>query len=170
VWSYLALFKGPARLAMKPAADVAAVSPMDATDANRAPATLTIEPRVVVAKREESFTFTVTASGVTEMTSATAQVNYNAALLQFVRLVGGGLLATGGQPVVLAHRDDPEAGVLKISAQRTARGLPGDNAVLSLEFRPRTAGAGRILVALAARDGQGHTIKVPEGHAEVTIK
>ena len=72
--------------------------------------------------------------------------------------------------MVLAHRDDPEAGVLKISAQRVARGLPGDNAVLSLVFRPRTAGAGRILIALSARDGQGHAIEVPEGHAEVAIK
>jgi hypothetical protein len=155
---------------MQPAANVAAVSPVDAKEASRVPATLTIEPRVVIAKRDESFTLTVTASGVPEMTSAAAQVNYNAALLQFVRLAGGGLLATGGQPVVMAHRDDPEAGVLKISAQRTARGLPGDNAVLSLEFRPRTAGAGRILIALSARDSQGHTIEVPEGHAEITIK
>jgi len=169
-WSYLALFKGPARPAMQPAADVAAVSGVDTKGATKAPARLTIEPRVVVAKKEEIFTLTVTASGVTEMTSTAAQVNYNASLLQFVGLEGGGILATGGQQVVMAHRDDPEAGVLKISAQRVARGLSGDNAVLSLVFRPRTAGADRILIALAARDGQGRTIEVPEGHAEVTIK
>jgi len=169
-WSYLALFKRPARLAMQPAAHAVAVSPMDAKDANKAPATLTIEPRVVVAKREQSFTLTFTASGVSEMTSAAAQVNYDAALLQFVGLAGGGILATSEQQVVLAHRDDPQAGVLKISAQRTARGLPGDNAVFSLVFRPRTTGAGRILIALAARDGQGHAIEIPAGHTEVTIK
>jgi hypothetical protein len=169
-WIYLALFKSPSRLAVRPAADVAAGSPVDANAANKAPATLTIEPRAVVANREESFTFTVTASGVTEMTSAAAQVNYDATLLQFVGLAGGGILSSGGQQVVLAHRDDPDAGVLKINAQRLAGGLPGDNAVLSLVFRPRTVGAGRILIALAARDGQGHAIEVPGGHAEVTIK
>jgi hypothetical protein len=169
-WIYLALFNGPSRLAVRPAADVAPVSPVDAKGANKAAATLTIEPGAVVAKREESFTFTVTASGVAEMTSAAAQVNYDATLLQFVGLAGGGILASGGQDVVLAHRDDPDAGVLKINVQRLARGLPGDNAVLSLVFRPRTAGAGRILIALAARDRQGHAIEVPEGHAEVTIK
>jgi hypothetical protein len=169
-WSYLALFKGPSHLAAQPAADVAAVSPMNAKSANQAPATLTIEPTAVVAKREESFTFTVTASGVTELTSASVQVNYDATLLQFVGLAGGGILATGGQQVVMAHRDDPEVGVLKISAQRLTGGLPGDNAVLTLVFRPRTIGTGRILITLAARDGQGHAIAVPEGHAEVTIQ
>jgi hypothetical protein len=169
-WSYLALFKRPASVAGQRPAEIVAADPVDAKDATKAAATLTVEPRAVVAERAESFTFTVTASGVTEMTSAAAQVNYDASLLQFVGLAGGGIFASGEQDVVLAHRDDPDTGVLKISAQRLARGLPGDNAVLSLVFRPRTVGTGTILIALAARDGHGHAIEVPSGHADVTIK
>jgi hypothetical protein len=169
-WSYRALFGRPAPVADKRPAEIAVDNPVDGKEATRAPATLTIEPRVVVAKMAESISLTVTVSGVTEMTSAAAQVNYNASLLQFVGLAGGGILASGGQQVVLAHRDDPETGVLKISAQRLAPGLPGDNAVLSLVFRPRSIGTGRIIIAVSARDGQGHAIEVPEGRAEVAVQ
>jgi len=169
-WSYWMLFERPARPAAKRPAEIAAASPGDGKDAARAQAMLTIEPRAVLAKMAESFTLTITASGVAEMTSAAAQINYDGRLLQFESLAGGGILANGGQQVVLAHRDDPDAGVLKINAQRLERGLPGDNAILSLVFRSRTRGTATILVALGARDSQGRAIEVPKGHAAITIE
>jgi hypothetical protein len=172
--SYWVLFPRLADRATKLPAEVAAASAADAKDtarnATRAQATLTIVPRVVVATMAESFTLTITASGVSEMSSAGAQINYDASLLQFESLAGGGILASSGEQVVLAHRDDPDAGLLKISAQRLSQALPGDSAVLTLVFHPRTRGAGRILIIFGARDGQGHSIAVPEGHAEVTIQ
>ena len=104
------------------------------------------------------------------MSSVAAQINYDARLLQFESLAGGGILASGGQQVVLAHRDDPDAGVLKISAQRLSRPVPGESAVLTMVFRPRTRGNSRILITFGARDDQGHAIEVPEANASVTIR
>jgi hypothetical protein len=169
VWSYMVIFGRPARLAAKQPPEMAAATRVKASDATRTRAALTIEPRAVIAKMADTFTLTVTVSRMSEMTSAGAQISYDAGLLQFVHLAGGGILANG-QEVVLAHRDDPETGVLKISAQRPAGALSGDSAVLDLVFRPRKSGNGMILVALAARDSQGRSFAIPDGHAEVTVK
>jgi len=169
VWSYLAIFGRPAWLAARKPPEMAAATPVKATDATRTQAALTIEPGAVMAKMADTFTLTVTVSRVSQMTSAGAQISYDAGLLQFVQLAGGGILASG-QEVVLAHRDDPETGVLKVNAQRPARSLSGDSAVLDLVFRPRKSGNGMIIVAVAARDSQGRSFEIPEGHAEVTVK
>ena len=129
-------------------------------------AVLKIDPDTVIATRTNTFAVSVAVSNAPNIASVAIEVNYDPNLMQFVDVAEGGSPGKDGQPALLAHRDDPAAGVLKISAQRP----PGkDGAFLNLTFRAVEKGTGSIGIALGARDSQGQAIDALESRASITI-
>jgi hypothetical protein len=154
-----------------PPAPSAAADAAQAQPVPNARATLNIDPEAIITQASKTFALNVTVSRVPDVASVAMEVGYEPALVQFVSVAEVGPLAKNGQHMVLAHRDDPAAGVLKISAQRPPGSLsvPGDGAVLSLVFRARRRGTASISIAPGTRDSQGQSIDPAGSHASVTI-
>jgi len=142
-----------------------------AAPAANARATLNLDPGAIIAQASKSFALNVTISRVPDIASVAMEIDYEPSLMQFVSVAEVGPLAKDGQHVVLAHRDDQAAGVLKISAQRPpgSLGIPADGAVLSLVFRARRKGTASVSIAPGTRDSQGQSIDALGSHASVTI-
>jgi hypothetical protein len=142
-----------------------------AQPATNASATLKIDPEAIIAQASKSFALNVTISRVPDIASVAMEIDYQPSLMQFVSVAEVGPLAKDGQHVVLAHRDDQAAGVLKISAQRPpgSLGIPADGAVLSLVFRARRKGTANVSIVPGNRDSQGQSIDALGSHASVTI-
>jgi hypothetical protein len=163
-WTYLAMSN-------RTAAPASIGLVRDGATAAIAKATLKIDPEAITTRPKNTFAFNLILSGAPDIASAVMQIDYDPKLMQFVSAADGGLLAKGDEPALLAHRDDPIAGVLKISAQRPPGGLSasGDGTVLRLMFVARAKGSGRIAIAPSARDIQGRPIDVLAARAQVNI-
>src|SRR5262249_28552348 len=162
----------PKRLASPPtatpSAPTAAPGAAQSQPAANARATLNIDPAAIVAQASKTFAFNVAISRIPDI--ASVEIDYEPNLIQFVSVADVGPLAKDGQHVVLAHRDDPASGVLKISAQWPPRTVSlGDGAVLSFVFRARRRGTASVSIAPGTRDSQGQSIDVAGSHASVTI-
>jgi hypothetical protein len=142
-----------------------------AQPAANASATLKIDPEAIIAQASKSFALNLTISRVPDIASVAMEIDYEPTLMQFVSVAEVGPLAKDGPHVVLAHRDDQTAGVLKISAQRPpgSLGIPADGAVLSLVFRARRKGTASVSIAPGTRDSQGQSIDALGSHSFVTI-
>src|SRR5262249_18486978 len=111
-------------------------------------ATLKIDPEAIDIKKGSTFVLNVTFSHVPDIASVALQINYDPKVVEFVKVSGGAQLERDGQPAVLAQRDDPATGTLKISAQRPP-GNPGfsaDGTALGLVFWAREKGAGNVSI------------------------
>jgi hypothetical protein len=139
--------------------------------AANARATLNLDPEAIIAQASKTFALNVTISRVPDIASVAMEIDYEPNVMQFVSVAEVGPLAKDGPHVVLAHRDDQAAGVLKISAQRPpgSLGIPADGAVLSLVFRARRKGTATVAIAPGTRDSQGQSIDALGSHASVTI-
>jgi len=159
------------RLASTSTAIPPALRAAQAQPAANARATLKIDPEAIIAQASKSFALNLTISRVPDIASVAMEIDYEPSLMQFVSVAEVGPLAKDGQHVVLAHRDDQAAGVLKISAQRPpgSLGIPADGAVLSLVFRARRKGTASVSIAQGTRDSQGQSIDALGSHASVTI-
>src|SRR5215472_50464 len=158
------------RLASTSTAIPPALRAAQAAPAN-ARATLKIDPEAIIAQASKSFALNVTISRVPDIASVAMEIEYEPNLIQFISVAEVGPLAKDGQHVVLAHRDDQAAGVLKISAQRPpgSLGIPADGAVISLVFRARKKGTASVSIAPGTRDSQGQSIDALGSHSFVTI-
>lgn len=172
IWIYPSVAKrlAPTSTAILPAAS-AAPEPAPAQPAGNARATLNIDPVAIVAQAGKTFALNVTISRVPDIASVAMEIDYEPNLVQFVTVAEVGPLAKDGQHVVLAHRDDPASGVLKISAQLPPGtvSVAGDGAVLSFVFRARRKGTASVSIAPGTRDSQGQSIDAAGSHASVTI-
>ena len=172
VWIYLSIAKRlPSTSTAVPPAPSAAPEAAQAQPVPNARATLNIDPQAIVTQASKTFAFNVTISRVPDVASVAIEIDYEPTLVQFVSVAEVGPLAKNGQHVVLAHRDDPAAGVLKLSAQRPPANLsvPRDGAVLSLVFRARRRGTAGVSIPPGTRDSQGQPIDLTGSHASVTI-
>ena len=172
IWIYPSIMKRLASTstAIAPASRTGSQA-AQAQPAANARATLKIDPEAIIAQASKSFALNVTISRVPDSASVAMEIDYEPNLMQFVSVAEVGPLAKDGQHVVLAHRDDQAAGVLKISAQRPpgSLGIPADGAVLSLVFRARRKGTASVSIAPGTRDSQGQSIDALGSHASVTI-
>ena len=87
--------------------------------------------------------------------------------MQFIAVTRGAEQASTADQGLVAHRDDPLTGILKISAQRpghTDRGV-----IVGLVFRAKRTGNTKVLVASGARDDQGRHIDVSDANVVITI-
>ena len=76
-----------------------------------------------------------------------------------------------GRPVVLAQRNDPLTGVLKVSAEQSpgTPGLSGDGPVFALSFRAKGKGKGTLSIVPSAHDSQGRRIEMAESQVSVRV-
>jgi hypothetical protein len=135
-------------------------------------AALKVDPEAVDVRKGSTFILNVTFSHAPDIASVALQINYDPKVVEFVKVSGGAQLERDGQAAVLAQRDDPVTGTLKISAQRPP-GNPGfsaDGTALGLVFWAREKGTGNVSIASGAHDTQGRTVDVLGSQAAVFVR
>jgi len=134
-------------------------------------AALKIDPASIVAPSGRTFVLSGLLSRGQDIASVAIQIDYDPKLLQFVAVSEGPFLGKDGQQVVLAQRDDPLTGVLKISAQRPpgSSGISGDGPLFTLSFQGRTKGTGTVSIIPGAHDSQGRRVEVLGSNVLVTV-
>ena len=131
---------------------------------------LRLDPERITAHRGGTFSLNVDFSRRSAVVSVALQVNYDPKLVQFISVAQDGSLEEDGQQLVLAHRDDPVAGILKISAQGPLRVSGASNGtILGLIFRARARGTCRVSVTPGVRDDQGRAFDLPGSQASISI-
>jgi hypothetical protein len=129
------------------------------------------DPDPVVARLGSSFVLNAVLSRGSDIASVGVEIDYDANLLQFVGVSEGGFLVKAGQQFVLTHRDDPLAGVLKISAEQSPGnpGISGDGPVFALSFQARKRGKATVSIVPGAHDSQGGRIEMAGSQVSVTV-
>ena len=101
------------------------------------------------------------------------QVSYDKNRLQLLNVSNGSLLSRDGQVVVLTHREDPDSGMVQMSASRPpgAPGVFGDGPVFTLTFMAREAGTSSLVAnRSAARTPANLQLPLAGAQATVTVK
>jgi hypothetical protein len=134
-------------------------------------AALKIDPTSIAVATGRTFVLNGLLSRGQDIASLAIQIDYDPKLLQFVGASEGAFLGNDGQQVVLAQRDDPLTGVLKISAQRPpgSPGISGDGPVFTLSFQGLTKGTGTVSILPGAHDSQGRRVEVLGSNVLVTV-
>lgn len=129
-------------------------------------------PDPVVAPLGSSFVLNAVLSRGSDVASVGVQIDYDASLLQLMGVSEGGLLVNGGRSFVLAQRNDPLTGVLKVSAEESPGnpGISGDGPVFALSFQARKKGKATVSIVPGAHDSQGRRIEVTGSQVSVTVK
>jgi hypothetical protein len=129
------------------------------------------DPDPVVAPLGSTFVVNAVLSRGSDIASVAVQIDYDANLLQFMGVAQGGFLAKPGQQFVLAQRNDPLTGVLKISAQQSPGkpGISGDGPVFALSFQARQRGTATVSIVPSAHDSQGRRIEMAGSQASVRV-
>lgn len=166
-WGYRAIPKQSRATGTSHPAQFTAFAPTKTSGAGRTSATLTIDPGAVIVHRMDNFTLHVNVSAVPDSAFVAMQVTYDPNLMQFVDLTRGADRASTADQGLLAHRDDPLTGILKISAQPPGHSDRG--VVVGLVFRAKGTGNTKVLVASGARDDQGRHLDVSDANVAVTI-
>ena len=107
-----------------------------------------------------------------DIASVPIQITYDPKILQFVTVTTGDFLAKDGQPVVLAHRDDPTVGALQVTAQRPpgSKGVGGDGTVFNLTFLARASGTAVVNISVpGANNSQNQPVPVTGGKSAITV-
>jgi hypothetical protein len=125
----------------------------------------------VAAPLGSSFILSAVLSRGSDIASVAAQIEYDANLLQFTGVSQGGFLVKSGRQVVLAQRNDPLTGVLKISAEQSlgTPGISGDGPVFTLSFQARKRGKGVVSILPSAHDSQGRRIEMAGSQVSLRI-
>jgi hypothetical protein len=160
---------GPAILPLQNAAPTGGMA-ANAIPSGERP-TLRINPDPVVATLGQTVVLNGLFSRGQDISSVAIQIDYDPNLLQFMGVSEGGFLGKDGQQVVLAQRDDPLTGILKISAQRPpgSPGISGDGPVFALSFQGRKKGVCTVSISSGALDSQGRRVEVVGSSASVTV-
>jgi general secretion pathway protein D len=119
-----------------------------------------------------TFQTSIVLSNAHDLFSVPMQLQFNPKVLQLVNVDAGGLLAGGGQPVALVHRDDGN-GMVTISASRPpgAGGVDGQGEVCTLTFRAVGAGDTSVsLVKVGAKNSQQANLPASSSQGVVHVK
>ena len=129
------------------------------------------DPDPVVAPQGRSFVLNAVLSRGSDIASMAAEIDYDANLLEFTGVSEGGFLAKAGPRFVVAQRDDPSTGVLKISADQSpgSPGISGDGPVFALSFHARKNGDGIVSIVPTAHDSQGRRIALAGSQVSVRL-
>jgi general secretion pathway protein D len=113
-----------------------------------------VVPTVSTQTVGSTFRASIAVAGARDVFSVPVQVQFDPSILQLVNVDAGSLLAGGGQPVALVHRDEGN-GLVTISASRPpgVAGVDGQGEVCVLTFKAIAAGDSNIaLVKVGARN------------------
>jgi hypothetical protein len=129
------------------------------------------DPDPVVTALGSSFVLNAVLSRGSDVASVGVQIDYDANLLQFVGASEGGFLSRAGQNFVLAQRNDPATGVLKINAEQSpgTHGISGDGPVFALAFQAKKKGNATVSIIPGAHDSQGRRIDVAGSQVSVRV-
>jgi hypothetical protein len=129
------------------------------------------DPDLVAARLGRSFVLNAVLSRGSDIGSVAVQIDYDANLLQFMGVSEGGFLVKDGQKVVLAQRNDPLTGVLRISAEKPlgTPGISGDGPVFALSFQARKKGKATVSIVPGAQDSQGRRIEIAGSQVSVKV-
>ena len=110
--------------------------------------------------------------GAQNLTSVSAQVKYDPAMLQLANVSNGTFLSRDGQVVVLTNRADPTTGTAVMTASRPpgAGGISGDGPVFTLTFVAKTGGRATLSFTRAgARDATDQAVQVSATTAQINV-
>ena len=129
------------------------------------------QPDPLVAPLGSSFVLNAVLARGSDIASVAVEVDYDASLMQFMGVSQGGFLANAGRHIVLAQRNDPLTGVLKINAEQSPGnpGISGDGPVFALSFRAKKRGKGTVSIVPSAHDSQGQRIDMAGSQASVRV-
>jgi len=131
------------------------------------------DPDPAVAVLGRNFVLNAVLSRGSDVASMAIQIDYDANLLQFTGVTAGGFLAREGQKAgfVLAQKNDPAAGVVRISAEKSPGnpGLSGDGPVFALSFQARKRGKATVSIVPGAHDSMGRRIEMAGSQVSVKV-
>jgi hypothetical protein len=129
------------------------------------------DPDPVVALPGRSFVLKAVLSRASDIASMAVQIDYDANLLQFMGVSEGGFLVKDGHQVVVAQRNDPATGVLRISAEKSpgSAGISGEGPVFALSFQARKRGMATVSIVPGAHDSQGRRIEMAGSQVSVRV-
>lgn len=133
---------------------------------------LTLDPENLTPQQGSNFNVIVKLTHGQDISAVPIQITYDPKTVQFNSVTNGDFLAKDGQQVILAHRDDPSAGKLQITAQRPpgTQGISGDGAVFNLVFTAKAKGSSNIAISFpGARNSQNQQLEVLGSQASVTV-
>ena len=136
------------------------------------PVALRLDPPNLTPTQGSSFALNLTLAGGQDVASVPVQLTYDPKILQFVSVSSGDFLGKDGQPVALAHRDDPNSGSLQITAQRPpgTTGVSGNGVVFNLMFMAKAKGAATVVIATpGARNSQNQPLQATGSQAAVNV-
>jgi general secretion pathway protein D len=119
-----------------------------------------------------TFQTSIVLSNAHDVFSVPMQIQFDPKVLELVNVDAGGLLAGGGQPVALVHRDEGN-GLVTISASRPpgASGVDGQGEVCTLTFKAVGAGDTSIsLVKVGAKNSQQGNLPASSSQGVVHVK
>jgi hypothetical protein len=166
-WGYWAIPKQSPATGMNNPVQFTATDPTKTSGIGRTPAALTIDPGAVIVHPTYNFTLHVNLPAAPGVAFVGMLVKYDPNLMQFIDVTRGADQASTADQGLLAHRDDPLTGMLKISAQRPDYSDGG--VAVGLVFRAKGTGKTQVLVASGARDDQGQHVDVSEANVAITI-
>jgi len=120
-----------------------------------------------------TFMVDLVVSGANDLYSVPVQLQYDPQMLQLLNVSNGGLLAQGGVPVALVHRDDPTTGTVQVTATRppNSGGATGQGAVFTLTFLAKNSGQSNLSITRAGlRDAAMQNIQASGTQAVINIK
>ena len=137
-----------------------------------APVTFGIAPVSSNQDVGKTFQVDVTLNHGRDVFSVPLQLQFNSKVLELVNVDSGSLLARGGQPVSIVHRDEGN-GLVTISTSRPPNtgGVTGDGQVCTLTFKAIGAGDSNVsLVKVGARDSKQASLPAVGSQGVVHVK
>ena len=136
------------------------------------PIAFTFDPPALSQATGSTFPLNIALTGGQDVFAVPLQISYDPKLLQLVNVSNGSFLSQDGQPVALVHRDDPEAGMLQVTATRppSSGGASGQGTVVTLTFLAKAPGQATVAITRpGARNSSGQVIPASGGQASVTV-
>jgi general secretion pathway protein D len=136
-------------------------------------AALRFEPASITTTNGATFSVNVNMTGGTDVAAVPVQIAYDPKHLSVVKIDNGDFLTKDSQPVALVQRDDPNSGMLVVSASRPpgAAGVSGQGTVFTITFTAKDKGPTVLSIARpGARNSQQQPIQVLGSQMTVNVQ
>ena len=136
-------------------------------------AALRFEPASITTTNGATFSVNVNMTGGTDVAAVPVQIAYDPKHLSVVKIDNGDFLTKDSQPVALVQRDDPNSGMLVVSASRPpgAAGVSGQGTVFTITFTAKDKGPSVLSITRpGARNSQQQPIQVLGSQMTVNVQ
>ena len=136
-------------------------------------AALRFEPASITTTNGATFSVNVNMTGGTDVAAVPVQISYDPKHLSVVKIDNGDFLTKDSQPVALVQRDDPNGGMLVVSASRPpgAAGVSGQGTVFTITFTAKDKGPTVLSITRpGARNSQQQPIQVLGSQMTVNVQ